>query len=153
MAKEQTATKRTATTTNAVMALSKNGNPIIQRERIVDKNGQPMKSRDGNPMYSYCLHGTVRGNRKVKVEFAPRDIGGYEPLDILFDGADTGELYVHDVTTEINGTKSTRTVYTAFTISETGVRYECDVRPQRDSDKAKLQMLFAELKAQNTAAA
>ncbi len=148
MAKEQT-----TATTNTVMTLAASGNPILQRERIVDKNGQPLKSRDGNPMYGYCMHGTVRGGRKVKVDFAPRDVGGYEPLDILFDGADAVELYVHDVTTEINGTKSTRTVYTAFSVSETGVRYECDVRPQRDSDKAKLQMLFAELKAQTEAAA
>lgn len=146
MAKEQTAK------TNAVMALSDSGNPIIRRERILDKNGQPMTSRDGNPMYSYCLNGTVRGERKVKVEFAPRDVGGYESLDIVFEGADNAELYVHDVTTEINGTKSTRTVYTAFSIGANGVRYECDVRPQRDSDKAKLNMLFAELKAQNAAA-
>ncbi|MDE7464008.1 MAG: hypothetical protein K2M48_03165, partial [Clostridiales bacterium] len=92
MAKEQT-----TATTISVMALAESGNPILQRERIVDKNGQPMKSRDGNPMYSYCLHGVVRGGRKVKVDFAPRDVGGYEPLDILFDGADSAELYVPDV--------------------------------------------------------
>lgn len=147
MAKEQT-----MATTNTVMKLSDNGNPILVRERILDKNGQPMKSRDGNPMYSYCLHGTVCGDRKVKVDFAPRDVGGYEPLDILFGVADTAELYIHDVTNEINGTKSTRTVYTAFVINAKGVRYECDVRPQRDSDKAKFNMLLAEMKAQNTAA-
>lgn len=141
MAKETTAT-------NTVTEITANGNFVLKRERITDKNGQPMKSRDGNQMYSYALHGVVRGSRKVKVEFAPRDYGGYEPLDIVFDVSDNAELYVHDVTQEINGTKSTRTVYTAFTVdSTTGVRYECDVRPQRDSDKAKFNQLLAELKA------
>ena len=142
MAKEQ------ATATITVTEMTASGNFVLKRERITDKNGQPMKSRDGNPMYSYALHGTVRGSRKVKVEFAPRDVGGYEPLDIVFDVSDSAELYVHDVTQEINGTKSTRTVYTAFTVDPvTGVRYECDVRPQRDSDKAKFNQLLAELKA------
>lgn len=139
MAKEQ------STATNTVMALSDSGKPLLKRERIIDKNGNPMSSRDGNPMYSYCIHGTVRGDRKIKVDFAPRDVGGYEPLDILFGGLDTAELDIHEVTNEINGTKSTRTVYTAVALDGTG--YKCDVRPQRNSDQAKLDMLFIELRA------
>ena len=133
------------------MELSESGRPILKRERIIDKNGKPMSSRDGNPMYSYAIHGVVRGNRKVKVEFAPKDIGGYEPLDILFDVMDTAELDIHDVTNEINGVKSTRTVYTAVSLDGRG--YKCDVRPQRNSDSAKLDILFIDLKAQNGAAA
>lgn len=146
MAKEQT-----TATTSTVMALSDSGRPILKRERIIDKNGQPMSSRDGNPMYCYCVHGMVRGNRKIKVDFAPRDVGGYEPLDILFGEMDTAELDIHDVTTEMNGVKSTRTVYTAVALDGTG--FKCDVKPQRNSDSAKLDMLFIELKALNTAAA
>lgn len=144
MAKEQT-------TTNTVMELSESGRPILKRERIKDKNGQPMSSRDGNPMYSYAIHGVVRGNRKVKVDFAPKDVGGYEPLDILFDVMDTAELDIHDVTNEINGVKSTRTVYTAVSLDGKG--YKCDVKPQRNSDSAKLDMLFIDLKAQSGAVA
>ena len=145
MAKEQLAT------TGAVTELSESGKLLLKRERIKDKNGIDMSSRDGNPMYSYAVHGIVRGIRKIKVEFAPRDLGGYEPLDILFGTLDTAELDIHDVTQEINGTKSTRTVYTAYALDGTG--YHCDVRPQRNSDSAKLDMLIIDLRANANAAA
>ena len=147
--KQQTANQQTAT--SMVMELSGNGKPIVKRTRIIDRNGQPMSSREGNPMYEYAVHGTVRGNRKVKVELAPKDLGGYEPLDILFDEQDVAELDIHDVTTEMNGVKTTRTIYTAVALDGTG--YKCDVKPKRNSDQAKLDMLFIDLKAKSTAAA
>ena len=43
-------------------------------------------------VFSYA---PIRGQEK-KIDFAPKDQGGYEPLDILFDMTDKAELIMSD---------------------------------------------------------
>ena len=131
-------------TKTAVTELSANGNLLIVRKPINDKNGKQMITKDGRPYFAYCVEGTIRGQAK-KVDFAPKDMGGYEPLDILFDMSDKAELVITDEVMEINGQKSTFTSYKAQVVDEDGEIWDCSVKPQRDSDKALLKFLLIEV--------
>lgn len=101
---------------------------------------------DGNKYWAYVLKGQVRG-RDVKVDFAPKDKGGYEPLDIVFSIADKAELVMTTETmTDASGSKTKYVSYKVKNEDELGV-LECGVKPSRDSDKALLNMIISQLRA------
>lgn len=134
MAKEHNAT--------AVATETLNGNLVVVREAIKDKSGKQLTTQDGREYFAYIVRGQVRG-RDIKVDFAPKDKGGYEPLDIVFDVAPKAELIMRDEEMKDNDGKVTRyTSYKVQTVDENGIVYECGVKPQRDSDKSLLTMLL-----------
>ncbi len=97
---------------------------------------------DGKQYWSYFVRGKVRG-RDIKVDFVPKDTGGYELLDIVFDVKPTATLIMTDETmTDANGKKTNYTAYRAETIDDDGIVYPCEVRPQRNSDKGLLTVLL-----------
>lgn len=107
--------------------------------------------KDDKKYWSYMVKGQVRW-RDVKVDFVPKDIGGYEPLDIVFDVANTAELIIsNEYSTDTAGNKINYTVYKVRNIDELGIEYECDVKPQRNSDKSLLLMLLNVLRAEEKA--
>lgn len=114
----------------------------IKEQKLYVEREQ-FKGNDGNDYWSYILKGVVRG-RNVKVDFAPKDKGGYEPLDILFDVAEKAELLIGDeeMTDSVTGAKTKYKTYTLRTVDEDGIEYLCSVKPSRDSDKALLTMLI-----------
>ena len=112
-----------------------NNGLVLERESF--------KGNDGKDYFSYFLKGKVR-NRDVKVDFAPKDKGGYEPLDIIFDVNPKAELVMSEETmVDTNGKETKYMTYKARTIDEDGLVYECGIKPSRDSDKALLGMLLA----------
>lgn len=101
---------------------------------------------DGKQYWAYITKGKVRG-RDVKIDFAPKDKGGYEPLDIVFSISPTAELIMcNEVMTDVNGKKTSYVSYKVRNKDDLG-ELECGVKPTRDSDKALLTMLINELKA------
>ena len=107
---------------------------FVEREKFVGK--------DEKEYWSYAVKGKVRG-RDVKVDFAPKDKGGYEPLDIVFDVQPRAELVMGEETMkDKDGNITKYTTYKVKTTDENGVVYECGVKPARDSDKALLFMLI-----------
>ena len=137
MAKEQNGT--------AVATETKNGNLVMVREPIIGKDGKQMVTKDGRLYFAYIVRGVIRGQEK-KVDFVPKDMGGYEPLDILFDIAPKAELTMRDEEMTDNDGKKTRyTAYTAQVVDEDGEVWDCNVKPQRDSDKALLKFMLIEL--------
>ena len=112
---------------------------FIEREQFGMSNGQKY--------WSYFLKGKVR-NRDVKVDFIPKDKGGYEPLDIVFDIAPKAELVMcNEKMTDSNGNVTRYVSYKARNEDSLGV-LECGVRPAKDSDKALLTMVINQLKAE-----
>lgn len=110
---------------------------FVEREKFV--------GNDGKEYWAYVVKGQVRG-RDIKVDFAPKDKGGYEPLDIVFDVSDKAELVMsNEEMTDANGNTTKYVSYLVRTIDEDGVPYECGVKPSRDSDKALLKMLLNQL--------
>lgn len=113
-------------------------NLVVERESFIASNGEQY--------WAYLVKGKVRG-RDVKVDFSPKDKGGYEPLDIVFDVSPTAELIMTDEEMTDNNGKTTKyTSYKVRTIDEFGLEYECGIKPSRDSDKSLLKMLLNNLK-------
>ncbi len=137
MANEKKA-KNEMTATVAEMA---NGNFIVRREAICDKRGNQFMTEDGRLYYAYLLRGKLRG-RAIKVDFSPRDKGGYTPLDLVFDVSPEAELEIVDEITKFNGKKQHRTVYTVNTVDEDGLVWKCEVKPTNKSDVDLLAMLI-----------
>lgn len=145
MAKEQNGT--------AVATETMNGNLVLVREPINGKDGKQLTTKDGRPYYAYIVRGLIRGQEK-KVDFVPKDMGGYEPLDILFDIAPKAELIMRDeVMANADGSKTQYTSYTAQVTDEDGEIWDCSVKPQRDSDKALLRFMLICLHKKTTPAA
>ncbi|MCM1437654.1 MAG: hypothetical protein NC131_00380 [Roseburia sp.] len=135
-------TKNTATTkTAAAVAETLNGNLIVVREAIKDKRGNQLKTNDGRLYFAYVINGKLRG-RDIKVDFSPKDKGGYVPLDLVFDNSDKAELLITEVVSEMNGVKQRRTVYEVFTVDEDGQVWKCEVKPARKSDGDLLAMIM-----------
>ncbi len=145
MAKEQT--------TASVVTETINGNLVMVREPINGKDGKQLVTKDGRPYFAYIVRGIIRGQAK-KIDFAPKDKGGYEPLDILFDIAPKAELTMSEETMkDDDGEKTHYTAYNVHVVDEDGIVWDCDVKPQRNSDKALLKFLLIELqKAQRASA-
>lgn len=124
-----------------------NGNLVVVREPILGKDGKQMRTQDGRDYFAYKTYGKVRG-RDVKVDFSPKDMGGYEPLDILFDIVPKAELVMSDekMTNDKTGEVTEYTAYKLRVIDEDGEVWECGVRPQRDSDKTLLRYLLTEVR-------
>ncbi len=112
---------------------------FVEREKFT--------GNDGKEYYSYFLKGKVRG-RDVRVDFAPKDKGGYEPLDIVFDVQDKAELTIgkEEMVDSNTGRKSVYDTYTVKTVDADGIEYVVGVKPTRNSDKALLQMLINTMK-------
>ena len=111
---------------------------FVEREGFTGSNGEQY--------WAYVVKGQVRG-RNIKIDFMPKDKGGYEVLDIVFSASPKAELIMlNETMTDANG-KTTRYVsYKVLTKDELG-ELECGVKPSRDSDKALLTMLINQLNA------
>ena len=119
------------------------------------------KTKRGDDMYAYVLrHKTlVNGvEREIRVDFVAKDIGGYDMLDIIFMYGDEALLDVHEETMkdEESGEERTYNVYEIWNVDDDGITYSYKVKPSRESDKAKLNVILQKRalaleKAQQTA--
>ncbi len=137
----------TANQTAFVAETTENGNFVIVREVIKGANGKQLMTQDGRLYFAYLLNGKLRG-RRIKVDFSPKDKGGYQPLDLVFDVNAKAELVISEVVQEMNGVKTRRTVYTVNTVDEDGIVWKCEVKPTRTSDRDMLTMLINLIGAQ-----
>lgn len=126
-----------------------NENVKVEEKEIVKLfvEREKFTGNDEKEYYSYFLKGKVRG-RDVRVDFAPKDKGGYEPLDIVFDVQDKAELTIgkEEMVDSNTGRKSVYDTYTVKTVDADGIEYVVGVKPTRNSDKALLQMLINTMK-------
>lgn len=136
-------------TENKINAPETNGKVI---EKKVDNKiyiERETFTSNGKTYFNYILKGKVR-DRDVKVDFAPKDKGGYEALDLVFGDETKAELIISEESmTDANGKTSKYSVYTVQTVDSDGIVYECNVKPARDSDKALLGMVLAKLAIKN----
>ena len=104
------------------------------------------KTKSGDEMYGYVLREKtiVAGKeREIRVDFAAKDPGGYEVLDIIFMLADDAFLSVREesMMDDKTGKETSYTVYEIWNADEDGVPYVYKVKPMRESDKAKLNII------------
>lgn len=115
---------------------------FVERESFVGSNGEQY--------WAYVTKGQVRG-RDVKIDFCPKDKGGYEPLDIVFSISPEAKaelIMCNETMTDANGKVTKYVSYKVVNKDEFGP-LECGIRPARDSDKALLTMLINQLNATN----
>lgn len=137
---------------NYVTETTANGNLVMVREAINDKSGKQLTTDDGRLYFSYVVRGYIRGREK-KIDFVPKDKGGYEPLDIVFDISSKAELLIsEEKMTDGNGNTTSYTAYKVVVTDEDGEVWECAVKPQRDSDKTLLNFLLIEMRKANKVA-
>ncbi len=105
------------------------------------------KTKSGDDMYGYVLREkiTVNGKaREIRVDFAAKDIGGYDMLDIIFMNGDEAYLSVREeyMIDEKTGETTPYMVYEIWNEDDDGVSYVYKVKPMRESDKAKLNVVL-----------
>lgn len=109
----------------------------ISRELFTSK-------KTGKDGYTYFLEGEVRG-RKVKAKVVPKDKGGYEVLDIIYDGAMACDLRIEqgEMENEKTGEKIKFESYVVYSKDPvTGDEFDLKVKPEKDSDKAKFKFIL-----------
>lgn len=99
--------------------------------------------KNGYKNYSYYVSGSVKG-REVKAKFVAPDRGGYQILDIIFDGKDEVDLKVtpFEMKTE-DGKLIKGNTFSASTVDENGQVVELKVKPYKPSDKTIINMIIA----------
>ena len=105
------------------------------------------KTKSGEDMYGYVLREkiTVNGReREIRVDFAAKDVGGYDMLDIIFMTGEEAFLSVREehMTDEKTGEVTDYMVYEIWNEDEDGIPYVYKVKPMRESDKAKLNVIL-----------
>ena len=117
-----------------------NGKIFIEREPIMIKEKAYM---------AYYIKGKIRG-KDVKISIVPpmdgdkKDMGGYTVFDIVFGDSNKAELVIQPFSfTDNTGKTVEGAKYLAQNVdAETGEVFECNIKPQRNSDKALLNMLL-----------
>ena len=109
------------------------------------------KTKDGGDMYCYILREVIKvptpdgiKEREIRVDFAAKDLGGYDMLDIIFMTGDEAFLSVRQehMTDEKTGEVTDYMVYEIWNEDEDGIPYVYKVKPMRESDKAKLNVIL-----------
>ncbi len=105
------------------------------------------KTKNGDEMYGYVLLERVNVNgseREIRVDFVAKDIGGYEMLDIIFMFGDEAYLSVREesMKDEKSGVITNFMVYEIWNVDKDGIPYVYKVKPMRESDKAKLNVIL-----------
>ncbi|MBR2343143.1 MAG: hypothetical protein IKA64_02710 [Clostridia bacterium] len=105
------------------------------------------KTKSGDDMYGYVLRENIVVNgreREIRVDFAAKDIGGYDMLDIIFMTGDEAFLSVREehMTDDVTKEVTTYMVYEIWNEDEDGIPYVYKVKPMRESDKAKLNVIL-----------
>lgn len=99
--------------------------------------------------YDYFIRGIFKkkdGEKEIKIHLQPRDVGGYEILDLLYDLSDgvcQFRLSKWHIKATKKGEKDSDGV--SFVISAPAMpdKMRLKVKPKADSDKAALNMLLA----------
>ena len=133
---ESNITERNITESNVTELENMEEEIEITKPNIFKLKQKGFMGRDGNVYYGYIVDVVLRG-RDMKVDFVPKDKGGYEVLELVFNGKKTVDLYVtEDTMVDSTGKKTRFKVYTARSIDENGEIFEINVKPDKDSDKS-----------------
>ena len=109
---------------------------LVYREKFISKERR-------QKYWGYFVMGLLRG-RKVRVSLVSTDAGGYNLLDIVFNGADSVELWrkpytLKDANGDITASGFT---YSVVSLDEDETVYTAQVKPSRKSDKALLEKII-----------
>ena len=109
---------------------------LVYREKFISKERR-------QKYWGYFVVGMLRG-RKVRVSLVSTDAGGYDLLDIVFNGADSVELWRKPYSMKDEKGKITASgfTYSVVSLDEDETVYMAQVTPSRKSDKALLEKII-----------
>ncbi len=109
---------------------------LVYREKFISKEKR-------QKYWGYFVVGMLRG-RKVRVSLVSTDAGGYDLLDIVFNGADSVELWRKPYSMKDEKGKVTASgfTYSVVSLDEDETVYTAQVKPSRKSDKALLEKII-----------
>lgn len=109
---------------------------LVYREKFISKERR-------QKYWGYFVVGMLRG-RKVRVSLVSTDAGGYDLLDIVFNGADSVELWRKPYSMKDEKGKVTASgfTYSVVSLDEDETVYTAQVKPSRKSDKALLEKII-----------
>ena len=109
---------------------------LVYREKFISKERR-------QKYWGYFVVGMLRG-RKVRVSLVSTDAGGYDLLDIVFNGADSVELWRKPYSMKDEKGKITASgfTYSVVSLDEDETVYMAQVKPSRKSDKALLEKII-----------
>jgi len=131
--------------------MEKNNNQNIQNQGVIElkvvRELLDAKTKSGQDMYGYVLREkiVVHGKeREIRVDFAAKDVGGYDVLVLIFMYGDEAYLDVHEeyMTNDKTGETVPYKVYEIWNEDEDGIVYSYKVKPMRESDKSKLDVVI-----------
>lgn len=108
----------------------------LERESFEGKNGETY--------FAYFVKAQIR-KRDIKIDFLPKDKGGYVNLDLIFEIAKKNEIIMTKgkITDSATGAITEYTSYKVVAIDENGIPFDCDIKPSQPSDKSLLSTLLA----------
>lgn len=107
---------------------------FIERESFIGS--------DNKKYWSYFLPVEILKKNK-KIRFVPKDRGGYEVIDLLFELSNNAELIITDnVMKDDNGRKTRYSSYKIVTYTDAGIALEATVKPLAESDKNLLTIVL-----------
>lgn len=108
---------------------------VVRREKFLSKERRVR-------YWGYFVTGALRG-RAVRVSLVSTDAGGYDLLDIVFNGAEMVALWRKPYELRDEKGEKTASGFTFYAVSldEDGTVYTSQVKPSRKSDKALLEKL------------
>ena len=108
---------------------------------VVVVEREPYVTKDGKSFFSYFVKGVIRG-REVKAYVKPQDNGGYQVLDIVYNGENKAALKITPFSMkDEKGATINGNTYEVESTDENGEVYTCKVKPDKQSDKMLLKML------------
>ena len=114
-------------------------------ELLVKVTRKSFGEKDDVKLYSYHINAIIRGKEK-KISLVPKDNGGYELLQIIFDNLDTVDGVIIFSEFKTDSGEIIKSILVEVFVLDDGLRYAYQLKTQRDSDKATLQILAQILK-------
>lgn len=116
------------------------------QELLVKVTREKFGEKDGVSLYSYHIHAVIRGKDK-DISLTPKDNGAYELLNIIFGDLDTVDGIIVFSEFKTDAGEIIKSILVEVFVIDDGIRYAYQLKTQRDSDKASLQILAQILKA------
>lgn len=118
------------------------------KDLLVKVTRECFGEKDGVKLYSYHINATIRGKEK-QISLVPKDNGGYELLQIIFDNLDTVDGVIVFSEFKTDSGEIIKSILVEVFVIDDGIRYAYQLKTQRDSDKATLQILAQILKVKS----
>lgn len=106
----------------------------VERKRVTGS--------DGRKFWNYFVKGMRKG-KEIKADLTPKDMGGYEQLDDIFEDRDKVILTITNGTRDNGGKRVKFTSYSVSGEGDYGIKYSVAMKQRESSDLTALEYIIA----------